>query len=354
MKYSTSSARRTATLISLLLILGVLIPAQSHASVFGNVVAAIFGTPEKQADVVLGSGSLQTMSLPKPAMNTDPVAGKGGGEIKIVDDTALVPDEGPSGTPADYERPKDATISTYTIREGDTLSGIAKLFEVSPNTILWANDLPRNAVLKIGQTLTILPITGVKYSVKKGDTLASIAKRFGADPVEIARYNGIDNGSLVVGTELIIPDGEIAAPTPASKTVVKVGGSARNDSLRGSATQTGYYRAPLARYTVTQGIHGYNSVDLAAPSGTPILAAADGDVIIAKQGGWNGGYGSYIVIQHDNGSQTLYSHNSRVDVSVGQRVSRGDVIGTVGATGKATGPHVHFEIRNGIRNPFQN
>ncbi len=353
MKYSTSAARRTATLISMLLILGVLIPTHSHASVVGDFFAAILGISEKQADAALGSGSLQTMSLPKPAMNTDPMAGKGGGEIKIVDDTALVPDDGPSGTPADYDRPKDATISTYTIREGDTLSGIAKLFKVSPNTILWANDLSRNEVLKIGQTLTILPITGVKYSVKKGDTLASIAKRLGADPVEIASYNGIDNGSLIAGTELIIPDGEIAAPTPTSKAVVKVGtGTARNGSLRGNATQTGYYRAPLARYTVTQGIHGYNAVDLAAPSGTPILAAADGDVIVAKQEGWNGGYGIYVVVQHDNGSQTLYSHASRVDVSVGQHVSRGDVIGAVGTTGKTTGPHIHFEIRNGIRNPF--
>ena len=82
------------------------------------------------------------------------------------------------------------------------------------------------------------------------------------------------------------------------------------------------------------------------------MASANGDVIVAKSGGWNGGYGSYVVIQHDNGSQTLYAHMSEVDVYDGQQVVQGQVIGLLGSTGKSTGPHVHFEIRNGIKNPF--
>jgi murein DD-endopeptidase MepM/ murein hydrolase activator NlpD len=86
--------------------------------------------------------------------------------------------------------------------------------------------------------------------------------------------------------------------------------------------------------------------------GTPLVASASGEVIIAKQGGWNGGYGSYVVISHPNGSQTLYGHMSNVYVYDGQEVVQGQVIGTLGKSGKATGPHVHFEIRNGIRNPF--
>ena len=68
--------------------------------------------------------------------------------------------------------------------------------------------------------------------------------------------------------------------------------------------------------------------------------------------GYNGGYGSYVVITHDNGSQTLYAHMSKVAATVGEEVVQGQVIGYVGETGDATGPHVHFEIRNGIRNPF--
>jgi murein DD-endopeptidase MepM/ murein hydrolase activator NlpD len=82
------------------------------------------------------------------------------------------------------------------------------------------------------------------------------------------------------------------------------------------------------------------------------MAAATGDVVVARAGGWNGGYGSYVVISHDNGSQTLYAHMSKVAAYDGEHVVQGQVIGYVGETGNATGPHVHFEIRNGIRNPF--
>jgi murein DD-endopeptidase MepM/ murein hydrolase activator NlpD len=101
----------------------------------------------------------------------------------------------------------------------------------------------------------------------------------------------------------------------------------------------------------SQGIHGYNGVDLAAPTGTQVLAAASGQVLISRFGGWNGGYGNYIVIKHSNGTQTLYAHNSANYVSVGQWVSQGDVIGLVGNTGKSTGSHLHFEVR-GAKNPF--
>ena len=73
---------------------------------------------------------------------------------------------------------------------------------------------------------------------------------------------------------------------------------------------------------------------------------------VAKEGGWNGGYGSYIVIEHPNGAQTLYGHASRVIVGDGDHVVQGQIIGYVGSTGKSTGAHVHFEIRNGIKNPF--
>jgi murein DD-endopeptidase MepM/ murein hydrolase activator NlpD len=124
-------------------------------------------------------------------------------------------------------------------------------------------------------------------------------------------------------------------------------------SVKSTAGATaGYYMAPLAHYIETQGIHGYNGVDLAAPVGTPIMASAAGEVIVAKASGYNGGYGGYVVIQHSNGSQTLYAHQSRVGVSVGESVSQGEVIGYVGSTGRSTGAHLHFEIRNGVRNPF--
>jgi murein DD-endopeptidase MepM/ murein hydrolase activator NlpD len=278
--------------------------------------------------------------------------------VTIVDSSALMPSEGPSGTLADISRPKNGTISTYVVRDGDTLSGIAKLFGVTTGTILSANDLSSTSVLHAGQKLIILPITGINYTVKKGDTLASIAKSYSGDASEIASYNGVDDSTLVVGAEIIIPNGEIpASQAPAKKSSshgkIRVGNEPEhNVGPEGTSAEIAYYQAPLASYVETQGIHGYNAVDLAAPKGTAITAAAAGTVIVAREGGWNGGYGSYVVISHDNGSQTLYAHMSSVSAYDGETVSQGQLIGYVGQTGLATGPHVHFEIRNGIRNPF--
>jgi murein DD-endopeptidase MepM/ murein hydrolase activator NlpD len=101
----------------------------------------------------------------------------------------------------------------------------------------------------------------------------------------------------------------------------------------------------------TQGIHGHNAVDLANKLNTPIVAAAAGTVIVAKQGGWNGGYGNYVVIDHHNGVQTLYAHMNSLNTTVGSDVTQGQVIGFMGETGDATGVHVHFEVRGAV-NPF--
>lgn len=331
-----------------MLVVGTLIPAVARASVLSVILASIRGNMAYAEAGAPFASNVQTMSLLEPAMNINPAPNLGGGDIVIVDGSALMPEEGPSGTIADISKPKNATISVYVVRSGDTLSSIAELFDVSPNTILWANDLPRGSVLRVGQTLTILPVTGVKYTVKKGDTLSSIAKRFSGDAQEIANFNGIDESTLEVGAVIIIPDGEVTAPAPAPK---KAGTTRASASVQ-SGTTVGSYLSPLSRYTRTQGIHGYNGVDMAASVGTPVMASAAGSVIVAREGGYNGGYGSYVVIQHPGGSQTLYAHQSGVIVSVGQAVVQGQVIGYVGNTGKSTGAHLHFEIRNGPRNPF--
>ena len=101
----------------------------------------------------------------------------------------------------------------------------------------------------------------------------------------------------------------------------------------------------------TQGIHGYNGVDLASSCGEPVFASASGSVILARPTGWNSGYGQYTVLSHSNSTQTLYAHLSKIFVSPGQNVSQGAIIGLIGSTGRSTGCHVHFEVR-GARNPF--
>src|SRR5690606_35562944 len=108
-----------------------------------------------------------------------------------------------------------------------------------------------------------------------------------------------------------------------------------------SATGGGGFIIPVPGAIRTQGIHGYNAVDLAAAVGTTIRAAAAGEVIVAKASGWNGGYGNYVVVKHGNGTQTLYAHMSTVSVGVGSQVSAGATLGAVGSTGQSTGAHLH-------------
>ena len=237
-------------------------------------------------------------------------------------------------------------ISVYIVHEGDTLSQIAKMFEVSPNTILWANDIPRKSSLKVGQKLVILPVNGIQYTIKKGDTINKIAKNYSADADEIRDYNDVQDSSLSVGDVIIIPNGEV--PTPVITTIKKaITGIISQDS---GPYIGGYYIRP-AKGSKTQGIHGHNGVDFSARSGLSVVAAAGGEVLISRSGGYNGGYGSYIVINHPNGTQTLYAHLSANFVSAGDSVSQGQLIGNIGNTGRSTGPHLHFEI-HGAKNPF--
>ncbi len=318
--------------------------AVAHAGIF-SFVSDFFSadkgtTPTEQEK----SATSQTIPLLEATRNPDPNSAKGGGDITIVGGTALLPETGPLGTLADIEENSSDTISLYVVRDGDTLGAIAKMFGVSVNTIAWANDISRG-IIKPGQILVVLPISGVKHTIVKGDTLASIAKKYKADVREIAQYNGLlENAKLAVGEVLLVPDGEIAPLVPLVRAASPLRGA-------GGPNYDGYYLRPIIGGRKTQGLHGYNGVDLANYLGAPILAAASGEVIIARDFGWNGGYGIYIVIAHDNGTQTLYAHNSMNAIEAGQRVVRGQIIGYVGSTGRSTGVHLHFEVR-GAKNPF--
>ncbi len=282
----------------------------------------------------------------RAALNVDPNPAKGGGDISVSGGVALVSELGPSGTAADVEvaRPGADQISIYVVRAGDTLSQIAELFNVSTNTIVWANDLSRGSFIRPGETLVILPVSGIRHTVVKGDTVASLAKKYKGEVEEILDFNGLAAGSsLSVGEVVIIPYG-----TAPQVTTVSTGAIARG---AGGPALDGYFLRPVVGGTKTQGIHGYNGIDIGASVGTSVLAAAAGEVIVSRTYGYNGGYGQYIVIRHANGTQTLYGHLSQNFVFAGAQVVQGQVIGSVGSTGRSTGPHLHFEIR-GARNPF--
>ncbi|MES2087917.1 MAG: M23 family metallopeptidase [Patescibacteria group bacterium] len=319
------------------------LPTFAYAGIFSFVSNLFTDTAQAQVATVATS---QNISLLQATISSNPTLAKGGGDIVVVSDTALLSETGPSGSMADIDEAHSDQISIYVVRPGDTLSQIAKMFRVSVNTIVWANDVTPSS-LKIGQQLIILPISGTQHTIKAGDTLKSIAAKYKADIEEIKQFNNLKDGeALAVGGTLIVPDGEVA-------TVKKVTGTTPTSKPRGTGGPSldGYYASPLGAYVKTQGIHGYNGVDLGDPVGTPIMAAASGEVIISKNSGWNGGYGEYVVISHPNGTQTLYAHMSSDIVAQGTHVNQGQVIGFVGNTGKSTGAHLHFEVR-GAKNPF--
>lgn len=341
MKPYTKHQTRIVELLPLMVM--VAIPLSVHAGVFSSVIDILQPEVPLEEAHEVSVDPYETATL-HAALHSDPLAAKGGGEI-IVEEGALVS----TGTVAPDEIAKvggNGEISVYTVREGDTPSQIAEMFGITVNTIFWANDIKGN-VLQPGQTLVILPITGVRHVVKDGETLSSIAKKYEGDIEEILAYNQItDEASVTVGDTVVIPNGEMHS-APKQKTASAQPVSVSGGVSVGASGLT--HPVPGARRT--QGIHGYNGVDLAAPAGTAIRAAADGEVIVSKSSGWNGGYGNYIVVKHANGVQTLYAHNSENYVGVGAYVSQGEVIGAVGSTGKSTGSHVHFEVR-GAKNPF--
>jgi LysM repeat protein len=240
-------------------------------------------------------------------------------EMSIVDGTALLAEAPADGDIVEASRPKNETISVYEVREGDSLSQIAEMFGVTPNTIRWANDLKGG--ITPGQRLVILPITGISHTVKKGDTIASIAKKYGADADEILRYNDLEGVALAAGQVVIVPDGEIAAP-PAPKKPVRSGAST-GSSLAATASAGGISFVRPAGGVKTQGVHGHNGIDIGGPVGSGIYAAAGGTVIVARaDGGWNGGYGNYVVVDHGGGVQTLYAHLSTVCPTETETVER--------------------------------
>lgn len=294
----------------------------------------------------------QTIAFLEAAVNIDPKKAMGGGDITVVDGSALLPEIGPSGTIADIEANEyQGKVSLYVVHKGDTLPQVAKMFGVSISTILWANDLKRGDALRAGQTLVILPVDGVQHTVRSGDTIQGIAKKYGGDVSEILEFNDVSaNGALSVGDIIVVPNGR-EVETQASRTTT----SSKKASVSKLPSIAGFYTHPVPAGRKSQGIHGYNGVDYGAPIGTPVYAAADGTVIVSKfrtlTDPWFGGYGNYVVIEHSNGTQTLYGHMSAVYVAVGARVDKGLPIGEVGSTGKSTGPHLHFEVR-GARNPF--
>lgn len=240
-----------------------------------------------------------------------------------------------SSSPLSTLLPTRDGLLVYKIQSGDTLSKIAASFGISLNTILSANPNLRANLIRPGQEIVILPISGVLHQVQEGETPESVAALYGVDVSQILKYNRDARSGA-----LIIPGAKT------KKTTVAVSTSQLPD-LRG------YFILPTTGWNWSR-LHPINAVDIANACGTPIYAAAEGLVTAASSYGWNDGYGHYVDIEHPNGIITRYAHTNKNAVSVGDYVLQGDLIAYIGNTGNTHGPtgcHLHFEVR-GAKNPF--
>ncbi len=248
-----------------------------------------------------------------------------------------------------YSAKPRSGIEDYIVAPGDTLSSIAEKFDISVDTIKWANNL-KTETIKPGQILKIPPVTGVVHKVTSGETIYSIAKKYKTSPQNIINFpfnefTSLDTFGLTVGQILYVPDGiieeETKPATPRYFAQVQQG-------ARGSSNFIWPTSGGITQYFVWY----HPAIDIANASAPSILAADRGTVTFA--GCFAYGYGCHIIVNHNNGFETLYAHLSRLDVSSGQVVNQGQQIGVMGSTGRSTGTHLHFEIRaNGIpQNPL--
>jgi murein DD-endopeptidase MepM/ murein hydrolase activator NlpD len=247
----------------------------------------------------------------------------------------------PAIVSAEGDRTGFSDIFVYTVEPGDTLSTIAEQFNLKKETLMAENNLWNPNRLKVGTKIKILPVDGLSHMVKGNDTLEKIAKEYKVELEKIVEQNQLEEGEVVADSILIIPGAKREAPTYFANTAPASAASYTGPSA------TGRLIWPAAG-GVTQGYHSRHlAVDIANTSKGPIYAAAGGKIIKAA-GGWNGGYGNVIIIDHGNGMQTLYAHNEKLYVTKGQYVEQGQTIAWMGRTGRVYGPtgiHLHFEVR---------
>jgi murein DD-endopeptidase MepM/ murein hydrolase activator NlpD len=265
--------------------------------------------------------------------------------------------------PADTQNLGRHGVTTYTIEPGDTLSGVAASFGISPQTIMMENKIDESTKLKVGSEINILPTTGITYTLKSGDTMDSLLKKYKINEEDFLDANNIESfDDLDVGATVVIPLDNVTMPSkpkPASNFV-------KNDSGQVALKQAKApgdleispvsFMWPTPVRTITQGFSSrHTGIDISDSKKELIYAAADGFVEIS--GYQTNGYGNTIVINHGNGFKTRYGHASELYVSAGDYVKQGQLIAKQGNTGRvrgATGIHLHFEIiKNGTRvNPL--
>jgi LysM repeat protein len=251
-------------------------------------------------------------------------------------------------------------VLVYTVSQGDAIFSIADVYNIEPETVLWANyellnDNPD--FLELGMDLNIPPIDGVYYLWQEGDTLESVAAEFEADIDEILQFTGnqfdLANPVIEPGEHVMLPGAHREFRQWLIPTIAR-GNAGVNSAALGPGACSGSYTGPVGsgafiwpsnNHTISGNDYwsGHLAIDIAAVQGDSIFSSDAGVVVFS---GWaNGGYGYTVVVDHGNGYQTLYAHLSGVSRPCGAGVSAGSVIGSAGSTGNSTGTHLHFEVR---------
>jgi len=330
------------TVIPVVFLLGIVIlnttffASGAETSLFKEV--AIFGGPEIRVlntatyysdALVEGNSSITDFPITNRSDETDGFA--------LYDSAAVFNTGNPLGILPDRDG-----LLTYKVEEGDTLSKIAVYFDISLDTLFWANEGIKSKALRIGQELIILPVSGILHLVSENEDLRDIVNIYGVSQDIIVRANPkLTTGALPIGEKIIIPGGK------PEKTKYISGHTALPDLKS-------YFYPPTKGFNWGQ-VHSGNAVDIANACGVDIYAAQEGLVI--QEGSvlsWNSGYGGFVVIEHPNGTKTKYAHLEKIVVTQGDYVAQKEIIGAMGNTGNTHGPtgcHLHFEVE-GAKNPL--
>lgn len=280
-------------------------------------------------------------------------------ESDNLDPSFIRPGQKPSGTAI----ARHETIS-YTVEDGDTVSTIAEKLGIGVSTVLWENNLSVNSLIRPGDSLNILPVSGVTHQVARGESITILANNFGVTEKAIADANGFSvTEALRVGQKVLVPGGrkkEYASFEPKVYSGVSVIRNIANPVATLIKPKTKTF-APKIANRMTWPTSGHRitqyfsfrhfAIDVADPVGTPLYAA---DAGVVESAGWGRGYGNNIMINHGGGKKTRYAHMNKFYVSKGDVVEKGETLGQMGNTGWSTGPHIHFEvIINGVKyNPL--
>lgn len=300
-------------------------------SAFGIITSGTFGN--------------QTIVSPTFAQNTDPRFASAAEKSQNGTEPRL---ESLYDTHTTISKKPRSEIIEYEVKSGDTVSTIAEKFGISQDSVNWANNFDSALLIKPGQKIKILPVSGVSHTVVSGDTLESVAKKYSAESQAILDFpfNDIgDDFKLKIGQILIVPDGvPPKAPITSPRSLPKPQYLAQGPSSPTFSAPGGASFVWPTSGGITQSFAWYHpGIDI-ANKGAPAVAAAEGGQIMVA--GWpdNWGYGNRVVIDHGNGYHTTYAHLSNIYVTSGQTISRGQIIGRMGTTGRSTGTHLHFEI----------